>query len=232
MRRPTISLTSCGRWLRPRRASVLRRSAILRKCARWSSHTSIESGADAGLHDRLLGRPHGAMRSPAVVCSGSLRFKPPLATCAARRAHDQASSEPSRRPSGRRTKGGLLGLDQMVEAGAGARVVPGARRKPGRAAEIRADLFSLICEIGPAAFPWPLWNPVAVDAALPLAARGGVQGVGCKLHGQDPESRLRDPRGSVHDSPARRATPYGHSLGRLICASHEREISYGNLLRR
>jgi hypothetical protein len=138
MRRPTISLTSCGRWLRPRRASVLRRSAILRKCARWSSRTSIESGADAGLHDRLLGRPHGPMRSPAVVCSGSLRFKPPLATCAARRAHDQASSEPIRRPSGRRTKGGLLGLDQMVEAGAGARVVPGARRKPGRAAEIRA----------------------------------------------------------------------------------------------
>ena len=147
MRRPTISLTSCGRWLRPRRASVLRRSAILRKCARWSSHTSIESGADAGLHDRLLGRPHGAMRSPAVVCSGSLRFKPPLATCAARRAHDQASSEPIRRPSGRTTKGGLLGLDQMVEAGAGARVVPGARRKPGRAAEIRADLFLLFAKL-------------------------------------------------------------------------------------
>ena len=40
--------------------------------------------------------------------------------------------------------GGLLGLDQMVEAGAGARVVrpgraPGAVRKPARAAEIRAS---------------------------------------------------------------------------------------------
>jgi hypothetical protein len=33
-------------------------------------------------------------------------------------------------------QGGLLGLDQMVEAGAGARVRRGARRKPARAAEI------------------------------------------------------------------------------------------------
>jgi hypothetical protein len=42
-------------------------------------------------------------------------------------------------PVGR--KGGLLGHDQMVEAGAGARVRRGARRKPARAAEIRADFF-------------------------------------------------------------------------------------------
>jgi hypothetical protein len=74
------------------------------------------------------------------------------------------------------------GLDQMVEAGADARVVPGGRRKPARAAEVRArrpTFFTLLANLGPAALVWSLWNPVAVDAA-PAAggARRGGRGAG------------------------------------------------------
>jgi hypothetical protein len=114
-----------------------------------------------------------------------------------------------------------------------------ARRKAtgSRDPDRPADLFSLIFEIGPAASLWPLWNPVAVDAAsaagcAPKGATGGItdltadtpQGVQfdsrqIKLHasrgGKGPEASLRDPRelGPTPSLPGPRHRHAGTSPG-------------------
>src|ERR1017187_5626440 len=77
-------------------------------------------------------------------------------------------------------QGGLLGLDQMIEAGAGARVKPD--RWPWAnvhrdAAGLAGRLFRFACEIGPTACLWPLWMDVAVKGRPgPGFARKGSWG--------------------------------------------------------